>query len=200
MPNAEDRRVKMTKKILKEALIDSMHTKPLHEISIKRLCELADINRSTFYHHYDSPVDLYNDIINDISKDVNQIIGKHRSLRSSNTDVIAEMLTYAENNRELFLVLLSDMGNISIGERLTRIVGNFIGYESGTELSMYCAQFISAGVANILWLWLNKENRLPPKEVAGLITTIMMQGVKRAVLFSEKDNILNNDFHPKKEQ
>ena len=43
MPNADDRRVKMTKKILKEALIEIMHTKPIHEISIKKICETAFI-------------------------------------------------------------------------------------------------------------------------------------------------------------
>ena len=64
----EDRRIKMTKRILKDALIDLMRTKHINEISIKKICETADVNRSTFYHHYQSPEELYDDIINDISK------------------------------------------------------------------------------------------------------------------------------------
>lgn len=190
MPNAEDRRVKMTKKILKEALIEIMRVKPIHEISIKKICETADINRSTFYHHYQSPQELYDDIITDIANDVNVILDKNREKKATNNTIITEMLSYIEENRELFLVILSDKGNISIGERLTKIIGQFIGTDNGSELATYCAQFISAGVANILWLWLNNEKRLPPKEVAGLITTIMTHGVRRAVIFSSNEGIL----------
>ncbi len=190
MANTEDRRVRLTKKILKEALIEIMREKPIHEISIKKVCETADVNRSTFYHHYQSPQELYDDIINDITGEINVILNKNREKKATNSTIIAEMLSFAEENRELFLVILSDKGNISIGERLTNIIGQFIGADNGSELSMYCTQFISAGVANILWLWLNNEKRLPPKEVAGLITTIMTHGVKRAVMFSSKEGII----------
>lgn len=182
--NNEDRRVKLTKKILKEALIEIMHTKAINEISIKKICEVADINRSTFYHHYQSPQELYDEIIYDIALDINVILEKGRAKNATQTKIIAEMLTYVEEKRELFLVILSEKGNISIGERLNKIIGQFIGADNNSELAKYCAQFISAGVANILWIWLNNENRLPPKDVAGLITTIMTHGVRRAVMFS----------------
>lgn len=187
MPNQEDRRVKMTKRILKEALIEIMKTKPIHEISIKKICETADVNRSTFYHHYQSPQELYDDIIKDIANDINGIIVKSRQEKATQNRIIAELLTYVEERRNIFLVILSDKGNIGIGERLTRIVGQFIGSNNSSELSMYCTQFISAGCANIVWLWLNNENRLPPKDVAGLITAIMTHGVKRAMMFSSRD-------------
>ena len=47
--NNEDRRVKLTKKILKEALVEIMHTKAINEISIKKICEIADINVSAMH-------------------------------------------------------------------------------------------------------------------------------------------------------
>ena len=184
MPNSEDRRVKLTKKILKDALIEIMHTKSINDISIKKICEVADVNRSTFYHHYQSPQELYDDIIEDIAVDINIILEKNRAKNATQSKIICDMLTYVEDHRDLFLVILSEKGNISIGERLNRIIGKFIGANNSSELSKYCAQFISAGVANILWIWLNNENRLAPKDVAGLITTIMTHGVRRAVMFS----------------
>ena len=184
MSVAEDRRVKLTKKILKESLIEIMHTKSINEISIKKVCEVADINRSTFYHHYQSPQELYDEIIDDIALEINGILEKSKGKNLTQSATITELLTYVEDNRELFLVILSEKGNISIGERLNKIIGRFIGANKNSELARYCAQFISAGVANILWIWLNNETRLPPKDVAGLITTIMNHGVRRAVMFS----------------
>lgn len=178
MSNSEDRRVKMTKIILKNALIEIMRTKPIHEISIKKICEVADINRSTFYHHYSTPYELYDDIINDVSDDINAILENHRECSTSLTEYLTELLTYADKKRDFFLVILSDKGNIGIGEKLTTIVSKFIGLNNNTELMMYCTQFLSAGLINILWLWLNNENKLPPERIAEVIATIMMQGVK----------------------
>lgn len=161
-----------------------MREKSIHELSIKKVCEAAEINRSTFYHHYQSISELYEDIIKDILTDINVIVKKNRELNVSNSTLIAEMLSYVERNRELFLVILSDKGNIGIGEKLNRYVSSFIGADNNSELSMYCAQFISAGLINIIWRWLNTENRLSPKDMAGLITTILIRGVRRAVMFS----------------
>ena len=183
MANSEDRRVKLTKKILKESLIELMHTKAINDISIKKVCETADINRSTFYHHYQSPQELYDDLINDIAVEINNIIEKNRQGNCTQSETIAEILTYVEENRELFLVILSEKGNISIGERLNNIVGQFLGANSSSELSKYCAHFISAGLTNIIWMWLGNENRLPPKQIAELITTIITYGVKKAALY-----------------
>ena len=47
-----DRRTKRTKKLLTDAFITLLSTKNLNEITIKELCDTADINRGTFYLHY----------------------------------------------------------------------------------------------------------------------------------------------------
>ncbi len=184
----EDRRIRMTKKILKEALIEIMRTKPINEISIKKICDTADVNRSTFYHHYQSPEDLFDDIINDITADILIILEKSKETGVVSVEVLTKMLEYIESKRGLFLVLLSTNGSIGIGERLNSIIGRFIGADNDSEIAVYCAQFISAGLANILWLWLNNETRMSPRDFAELLTTIMTHGVRRAVMFSDIKN------------
>ena len=74
MENKPDgRRVRMTKMLLKNALIDIMKTKSIHLVSIKEICEEADVNRSTFYRHYNTQYDLYDEIIEDIANDIGGI-------------------------------------------------------------------------------------------------------------------------------
>ena len=48
----ENRRVMMTKRLLKESIFELMKKKPLNKITIKELCENADVNRTTFYKYY----------------------------------------------------------------------------------------------------------------------------------------------------
>ena len=44
MEKREDRRITMTKRMLKDALIGMLKEKDIYHISIRELCERADIN------------------------------------------------------------------------------------------------------------------------------------------------------------
>ena len=44
-----DRRVRRTKALLLQGLMQLMETKDIKDISVKELADLADINRGTFY-------------------------------------------------------------------------------------------------------------------------------------------------------
>lgn len=58
----EDLRVKKTKKAIKDAAIALMEDDPAKEPSAKRIIEIAQINKSTFYYHYESVQDLLDQI------------------------------------------------------------------------------------------------------------------------------------------
>ena len=53
-----DHRVRVTKMLVRKAFTTLLSQKPLQDISIKELCELAGINRGTFYTHYSDIYDL----------------------------------------------------------------------------------------------------------------------------------------------
>ncbi len=54
MAKKEDRRIRMTKRMLKDALIELLKKKDIYHVSIRELCEAADVNRTTFYKYYGS--------------------------------------------------------------------------------------------------------------------------------------------------
>ena len=51
-----DLRVKKTERSIQQAFLDLRRQKPLEKITVKELCQRADIHKSTFYSHYE---DLY---------------------------------------------------------------------------------------------------------------------------------------------
>lgn len=180
----DSRRVKMTKILLKNSLIETMKTKSIHTISIKEICEGADVNRSTFYRHYDTQYDLYDDIIEDIAVDLANIYSSHDADDKTSVSFLTNVLEYIENNRETFLVILSDNGKISLGEAFVRFTSRFIEIDGASEASLYVTQFIAAGLTSTLWTWLNKENRRSPRELALLLYSIIMNGMGRAIKYS----------------
>ncbi|MBQ7295656.1 MAG: TetR/AcrR family transcriptional regulator [Clostridia bacterium] len=180
----DGRRVRMTKMLLKSSLIDIMKTKSIHTISIKEICEGADVNRSTFYRHYDTQYDLYDDIIEDIAADIAAIHNDPEVKDYTSIEFLTKVLEYIENNREKFLVILSDKGKISLGEAFTRFTNRFIDHESMSDVGLYVTQFLAAGLTSTMWTWLNKEIRRSPRELASLLYSIIMHGLGRAMKYS----------------
>ncbi|MBE6774588.1 MAG: TetR/AcrR family transcriptional regulator [Ruminococcaceae bacterium] len=181
----ESRRVKMTKMLLKESLVCLMKEKSIHTISIKEICDGADINRSTFYRHYNTQYELYDDIVQDLVNNISDIFEQVKDEGYKANLFLTRLLEYIEAERELFLIVLSDKGNISVGEAYTKMISGFIDTETFPEIAVYVVNFIAAGMTSFLWTWLNQEKRRPAAEVATLMSSLMRHGLGRGI-----------DFHP----
>ena len=186
--NKESRRVKMTKILLKDSLISLMKEKSIHSISIKDICDGADINRSTFYRHYNTQYELYDDIIQDIMDEMLDVFYTVNKEGYSTSLFLTRLLEYIEGKRELFLIVLSDKGNIGVGEAYIRMTAKFLDSETVGETASYIINFISAGMTSFLWTWLNKENRRPAAEVAALMSSIIRHGLGRGIDYPPDKN------------
>ena len=71
----EDKRIKKSKAALKEALLTLMKKKDFHKISVKELCGLAGLNRSTFYANYRDTDELLLDVHTDIFRQMTETLG-----------------------------------------------------------------------------------------------------------------------------
>ncbi len=65
-----DRRIRKSKVAMKEALLTLMQTKEFKKISITDIVQLADLNRGTFYKHFQYKEDLLEELIDDVMKDL----------------------------------------------------------------------------------------------------------------------------------
>ena len=103
----DSRRVRMTKRILKDSLLDLMAEKNISHISIKEICDAADVNRSTFYAHYESPYDLLDEIENDI-------VGETPRINLYKNEPILDELTaffeYLDKNKDVCRVIYANSG------------------------------------------------------------------------------------------
>lgn len=52
MNKKADRRILKTRAAIKEAFFSILEYKPVEKITVRELCDKADINRSSFYDHY----------------------------------------------------------------------------------------------------------------------------------------------------
>ncbi len=99
------------------ALITLLNKKDFELITVKEICELAEVNRSTFYLHYDNSYDLlketieavYKDFFSRFSADGNKEINlKEKSdeeLFLITPKYLMPYLEFVEDNRKLFFIM-----------------------------------------------------------------------------------------------
>lgn len=111
-----DARVRYTKKVIRENLIELLQEKPLKKITVKELCERAEINRATFYKYYLDVYDLFEKIEDDFLEDLNQRIGQ--SLDSDFQETLILILRSIQEQSQVYLALFSENGDPQFPEKI----------------------------------------------------------------------------------
>lgn len=105
-----DRRVLVTKMFLRESLLELIQAKPIGKITPTELCRHADINRNTFYKHYDSPEALLTSIENELFEKIR--LSVERSWETSGMPAfLTEICQAIRDNGDLCRTLFSDFGD-----------------------------------------------------------------------------------------
>ena len=65
----ENQRIRLSKAMLKNALMRLLKEKPIEKISVYELCAAAQINRTTFYSHFSDCFDLLSSIEGDLLRE-----------------------------------------------------------------------------------------------------------------------------------
>ena len=86
MEKREYRRVRVTKRMLKDALIELLKERDIYHVSIRELCEAADVNRTTFYKYYGNQFDLLSDMENDLIGFISSTIEKNQTDSEKHTN------------------------------------------------------------------------------------------------------------------
>lgn len=127
-------------------LYGAAQAKPIQSISIKELCEVAGINRGTFYAHYRDIYDLREKIESDMYRDV---LGELKPLLDSDAKATQREITTAvfqwmRENRDMCEVVLGEYGDRSFLWKMLDL-GRMVCQES------YQRMFEGASPRDISW-------------------------------------------------
>src|SRR5574344_2416416 len=95
---AEYRSSIRSKTMIKEALLELMIEKPFDKITITDIVKKADINRGTFYAHYDNTSDVLKSISSSVMDEISSVF-KARN----NSDVLWNPRVYLKQISDFFL-------------------------------------------------------------------------------------------------
>lgn len=180
-----DRRVKYTKMLLKNSLIELMVKNPVSKISVKMLCEAADINRSTFYSHYTDQYDLLKQLEQEVIAELKKHITKDAFSKQTAQTIhsMNQILDYISSNADIFKILLSENGNSTFQKEIMilaqeRIISDILSNpDIDKRTSEYLQCFAVTGALSMVQKWLQDDTVESTEQMSALASKILYNGV-----------------------
>ena len=172
-----DMRMILTKRLLREGLLRCLEKKPIEKITIHALCEEAGINRTTFYHHYQAPIQILHEMAFDYADQLKKIFGESMKSKPGDYKRAAEVCCeYLYSKKAEIKMLFSE----NAGRHLEKAAIDIMGRIWKTQTGRYGDTgerrlFISAsGMAayGLLTCWLTEDIPKTPREIVAIMQRI----------------------------
>lgn len=199
-----DRRVRRTRKALREAMQVLMTEKGYDQVTIEELTEKADIGRTTFYLHYSAKQDLLLEQFDELlGQLVNQLTRIPLSSWTQQGQVlpaedppgrpICMVFNHAAENEELYSIVLHgegvDQASQRLQEMMTKAVTGYFDSKIGDKkeqltldfpVDLFGNYFAGALLAMIKW-WLDQGRPYTPEEMESIFFQMFLPGASQVI-------------------
>lgn len=174
-----DKRILNTKKSLKTGLLELLDKKPAEKITVRELCDISHVNRSTFYAYYKKPLDLLNEIKTDFLEDM-----KNSAERAAgDSDKILNMLLTARENRQFLLITARNESFCGYMRRIFDIfaescTSHICGLDSSSKEAECARLFTAGGAERTVRAWIASGMEEAPEKIAEIIYVLAQKGAE----------------------
>ncbi|WP_204254219.1 TetR/AcrR family transcriptional regulator [Mammaliicoccus sciuri] len=189
---AEDRRVRKSKRAIKQAFIELLTENNLDRITIQQISDLADVNRGTFYLNYEDKYALLDEMENEQIEEIKGFVDIRKMDLSTKTSdrfiedfankIIKNVITHIEHNIEFYQVILNLERKSQIEEQLAEIVRSNIKHLIGDKDDIfgipedYYLSYVVGSMMSMIKYWVSDENRVSVEELVNYVSTIASTG------------------------
>jgi len=164
-------RYKASSEKIETAFLTLILNHKYEDITISQVCKQAEINRSTFYAHYDDINDLVIKIENKFAQGTASIFnyGERQT-----HEAMIEMFTFVKANKHFYKAFLN-IPYTTLAERNTKIevlknIGQKLNIDKSHTIGIfYRASFFGAGIKEMCRLWLERDCQETPEQMAKLL-------------------------------
>ena len=198
LDTSPDRRIIRTKLAIREALVELIAEKGFDSLSVRDITTRADINRGTFYLHYQDKFDLLEQIEIEIVQSIEKIVLQANSLNLADFNSIdkplpvgVSMFEYFKENAALMHAILGMGGDFAFMTRIRQAVEKNLklGFLAGMKAekflvpSEYLISYILSAHFGVIQTWLQKGCIESPKEMALIVSRLSWDGPIRTTGF-----------------
>lgn len=191
----EDRRVRKTKNAIKQAFIKLLAEKELERITIQDITTLADVNRGTFYLHYEDKYILLSDLEDEILASLADEIGTSKLvMQDSNLEdfaknfskkILKNIILHIQKDIDFYLVIFKLDRKSQLEDKISELMyANMVKIISNKQKILgipidYFHSYVSGATISFIKHWVQDNNRMEPNIVADHLFKIIFNGPLR---------------------
>ena len=179
-----NQRIRLTIQLLEEALLKLLQEKTIYDISIKELCDVAGINRSTFYKHFNSQFDLLMYMEDKFMEEIGECLKSYGQKISLNKRLI-KILDLIKDNFSFTKLLLNNNIDPEFATKLFKkpdivdvINNDNIFTYTDPKMKQYAVIFKMEGCFSVLKSWINNNCDISSKQLSEYLLTFTGYEVK----------------------
>lgn len=176
MNTKNNQRSRITRILIKQAFLSLMHTKQTGKISVTDICYAAEINRSTFYQHFDDPNSVLKELEDDAISQVSEYlvsIGSSNTAHSDAQGYLMAFLRFIKKNDDLFRTFLIENSDPHFRRKLFDLASAMtlsafdVRMDEKTKTNVY--RFLISGSLELLVEWIRSDYGLSESELCSLL-------------------------------
>lgn len=152
--------------------------RPIGKITVREICEKADIHRSTFYAHYQDVYDLVEKVEESMSRRLTETFFRKLDENAHARECFAELFSFIREHREFYYYYLAEGKRFGVLQlawdmvkeryRESDVTARLFGAGSEEEME-YHGAFFFTGMTTVVRMWLRNGCREEPEELYDLI-------------------------------
>ena len=174
----EDRRVRKTKKALREGLAELLMEKSIQHITVRELTDKADVHRSTFYANFEDIYDLYRQMEDVVLQEVSEILSVEYDLDAR--AFFGILFQYIADNKKVCRLILGEGASGTFFNRISNLFKDLcvacwrreynLTNVAG-EMEPY-AQFFLSGSLGVVGEWVASDFEQPTEELMAMLVDL----------------------------
>jgi AcrR family transcriptional regulator len=206
----EDRRVRRTRRLLREALLELVAEKGYDRVTVQDVIDRADLSRATFYAHFRDKDDLLLSGLDELEEGLREAMagfvaeGQAASERALGS--VQALLEHVAAHRWLYRGSVGGRAEALVTRqlrgRLTAVARQH--YQEMVDSNRWTppvplamsAEFVIGGFLGVMWWWLEQDDPLPAERVVELLERLTTPALDaafglRPVLPADPDRALD---------
>lgn len=179
---AEYRSSIRSKRLIRQAFVELLKEKDLEKITVTNIITRANINRGTFYAHYQDVRAVIEQIENEIIDKMLEFLGefRHKNFFQNPLPLLLKVSRYLEEDEDFYRILINSKGAIPFLEKIKRIFVEHMRTDSDIPEAVKASpdftvsvNFFAGGVINLYQVWFRGETKYSLNEIALIVSKII---------------------------
>ncbi len=188
---SEDLRVRRTRRLLAQALVELTRELPFEAITIRELTDRAEVGYATFFRHYKSKEELLQAMLQDVLVELVDLLGP--MARVEPREAGTQLFLHAQRHADLHRLLLRSGRSSDVLSDAMRVgmTGVNETYEAkpGSRVPLeVAAQHFIGSLMRLLEWWLENDQPYPPERMGEIYQDLILLPLEEVALRRRDDH------------